>query len=183
MALTPTDFTRLYRRHAQPMLLYFQRRLHDAERATDLLAETFAVAIERAHQYRGGTDEALSAWLWAIARSQLSAAERHDTVERRHVQRLGMARRALDSAEVERIEELAGLEALGERIERHLGELTREQRDAVRLRVLEDRGYAELAARLGVSEQTARARVSRGLRELHARLGREPAAEPDWDGQ
>ena len=40
--------------------------------------------------------------------------------------------------------------------------------------MIEEYGYAEVAVMLGVSEQTARARVSRGLRALARRL-REPA--------
>jgi RNA polymerase sigma-70 factor (ECF subfamily) len=41
-----------------------------------------------------------------------------------------------------------------------------EQRQAVRARVLEDLGYAELATRLNVTQQVARKRVSRGLQSL-----------------
>ena len=40
------------------------------------------------------------------------------------------------------------------------------QREAVRLRVVDELEYDELAARLSISAQTARARVSRGLRAL-----------------
>jgi len=40
------------------------------------------------------------------------------------------------------------------------------QRQAVQLRVVEERPYDEVALALGISEQTARARVSRGLRAL-----------------
>jgi predicted DNA-binding protein (UPF0251 family) len=48
--------------------------------------------------------------------------------------------------------------------------LSVEQRDALRLRVVEERSYAEVALLLGVSEQAARARVSRGLRALAGAL-------------
>ena len=48
--------------------------------------------------------------------------------------------------------------------------LPSEQRRAVELRVIDECGYADVALRLGVSEQTARARVSRGLRALALRL-------------
>ena len=47
-----------------------------------------------------------------------------------------------------------------------LARLIDDQRDALRLRVVEERSYPEVADALGVSEQTARARVSRGLRAL-----------------
>ena len=53
--------------------------------------------------------------------------------------------------------------------------LPEEQRRAVELRVIEECGYADVAVMLGVSEQTARARVSRGLRTLAQRL-RDPHA-------
>ena len=56
--------------------------------------------------------------------------------------------------------------------------LPEEQRRAVELRVVDEHGYDDVAGVLGVSEQTARARVSRGLRALVAALQRaEPVLE------
>jgi RNA polymerase sigma-70 factor (ECF subfamily) len=52
-------------------------------------------------------------------------------------------------------------------------QLSGAQRDALQLRVVEEQSYQQVAAALGVSEQTARARVSRGLRSLARAL------EPD----
>lgn len=173
----PEDFTRIYRIDAEAMLLYFQRRVYDAELATDLLAETFAMAIERGHQYKGCSDEELSAWIWTIARSQLSAAERRDGVERRRLERLGVERRRLRRDEVERIEELAGVSMLHDRVIAHLNRLPASQRDALRLRLIEELDYGEVAERLGISQQTARARVSRGLRELRRRVAHDPRAQ------
>jgi RNA polymerase sigma-70 factor (ECF subfamily) len=59
-----------------------------------------------------------------------------------------------------------------------LGRLSDEQREALQLRVVEETPYEEVARRLGVSEQAARARVSRGLRTLQRAL----AAETVVDG-
>jgi RNA polymerase sigma factor (sigma-70 family) len=47
-----------------------------------------------------------------------------------------------------------------------LAALSEDHREALRLRIVEERSYAEVAQTLGVSEQTARARVSRALRTL-----------------
>jgi RNA polymerase sigma-70 factor, ECF subfamily len=177
MSITPDDFSRVYRANAESMLLYFQRRLGDAEQATDLLAETFAVAIERAGQYRGSTEAELSSWTWAIARSLLRAAERRGLVERRYAEQLGIERRALEAAEVERLDELAGTSLLSDEVTRQVERLPAPQRDAVRLRMLEELDYDEVAERLDISEQAARARVSRALRLLRRRLtndGTEP---------
>ena len=51
-----------------------------------------------------------------------------------------------------------------------LAKLTSDQRDALELRVVQELPYHEVARRLGTTEATARARVSRGLRALGAAL-------------
>ena len=48
------------------------------------------------------------------------------------------------------------------------------------LRFLEERSYVDLADRLGVSEATARKRVSRGLAELRRRLARPSSEGPGF---
>jgi DNA-directed RNA polymerase specialized sigma24 family protein len=53
------------------------------------------------------------------------------------------------------------------------------QREALRLRVVEDLPYPEVASSLGVTEATARARVSRGLRALAAALELRSVTEGD----
>jgi RNA polymerase sigma factor (sigma-70 family) len=68
------------------------------------------------------------------------------------------------------IEERAGLAAIRRALREELGRLSEDQRQALRLRVVEERSYPDVAAMLGVSEQTARARVSRALRALNAAL-------------
>src|SRR5580700_6327606 len=103
MTLGTEDFSRLYRRHAQSLLLFFQRRVHDPELATDLMADTFTIALDRRSQYRGSSDEELSGWLWSIAQSTLREHERHGEAARRGAKRLGRERRALADRELERI--------------------------------------------------------------------------------
>lgn len=170
MQPTPDDYTRLYRRHAQALLLYFQRRVHDAEVASDLLADTFAAAIAGGSAFRGDSEAQLSGWLWTIARNTLGEQRRREDGERARRRRLGRARRALSDREIERIEELAGLSGLREAVSQRLAELPVDQREAVRLRVLEDLSYAEIASRMETTAATARARVSRGLRALNVAL-------------
>jgi RNA polymerase sigma-70 factor (ECF subfamily) len=170
MPPTPDDFTRLYRRHAQSLLLYFQRRVHEPELARDLLAETFESAIAGGPGFRGTTDTELSGWLWGIARNALADQRRREQGESGRRRRLGRARAALTDREIERVEELAGIADLREAVAQRLAGLPEEQREAVRLRVLEDMPYSEIAARMSTSTDTARARVSRGLRTLNIAL-------------
>lgn len=54
-------------------------------------------------------------------------------------------------------------------LERSLGRLPAEQREAIERRVLEEEPYAAIAAGVGCSEQVVRKRVSRGLATLRRR--------------
>jgi RNA polymerase sigma factor (sigma-70 family) len=157
------------------MTAFFARRTYDPDAAVDLLAETFAAAFEDRASFRGAGDEAATAWIYGIARHQLSAFYRRGAVERRAMAKLGVERRALTDPEYERIEELAGMAEVRARIAAALDDLPQEHAEALRLRVVEELGYDEVAGALGISQQAARARVSRGLRALGHHL--EPAQE------
>ena len=78
---------------------------------------------------------------------------------------------ALDDAALERVEERAGG---GESdLARALGELPPDTRAALLARLVEEREYGEIAARLHCSEQVVRQRVHRGLKALRANLREE----------
>jgi len=168
--LSSDDIARLYRSQAQVMVTYFARRTYDPDAAVDLVAETFALALRAARKWRGGGDEEAAAWTWGIARHQLSRWYRRGAVERRALARLGVERRELTEPEYERIVELGGLAEARGRVAARLAQLSDENREALRLRVVEERSYEEVAAALKISEQTARARVSRALRALAGEL-------------
>jgi len=167
-SLNGDDISRLYDRHAEAILAFFVRRTYASDVAVDLLAETFAVAFEDRRQFRGRGEHAARAWVFAIARHQLTDYFRRGQVERRALARLGVERRPLTDAEYDRIEELAASKELREHVAEALAMLPPDQRDVLRLRVVEERSYSELARTLGISEQTARARVSRALRALRS---------------
>ena len=172
----------LYRRHARALLAFFQRRVDDPELATDLMSDTFTTALERREQFRGSTAAELSGWLWSIAQSTLREHERRGVAARRGARRLGRERRALTAGEPERIEELAGSESLRAAVARNLELLPVEQREALRLRVVEGLPYAEIAHRLGLTASGTRTRVTRAIRDLRRTLDRELAdeEEPRW---
>lgn len=170
MPLDAPDISRLYRLHAEALVRFLARRTYDPEVAIDLVAETFAAAFEGRARFRGETDDEAVGWLYGIARNQLGAWYRRGDVERRAVRRLGVDVRPLTDEEQERIEDLAELADLRDRVAELLEELPADARAAVRLRIVEERSYGEAAAELGVSEQAVRARVSRALRALAARL-------------
>jgi RNA polymerase sigma factor (sigma-70 family) len=162
----PSAFTDFYAAHSRQLLVFFARRAFDVEAARDLTAETFAQAFEHRRRFRGSTDADAAGWLYGIARHQLSRYARRGVVARKAVDRLGIQLPTIREDDYERIVELAGLAQLRERVAAAFGELSDGQRAALRLRVIDERPYFEVAQTLGISEQTARARVSKALRRL-----------------
>jgi RNA polymerase sigma-70 factor (ECF subfamily) len=159
-------FAALYDREAHDVLVFIARRVLDAELALDLTAETFAQAFRGRRAFRGTTAAEERAWLFTIARRQVARYHRRGAVERRALEALGAQLPHASEDDLREIEEAAGLDALRAALGDELERLSRDQREALRLRVVEERPYPEVADALGVSEQTARARVSRGLRAL-----------------
>jgi RNA polymerase sigma factor (sigma-70 family) len=165
----PDAFAEFYDRHAEDLLRYFARRTLDPDvAAAELTAETFAEAFASRFRYRERGAGA-GPWLYGIARHELSRFFRAGAVQVRARQRLGIPERDVSDTDYKRIEELIDFEKVGRAIAGAMTELSAEQREAMTLRVIEGRPYEEVARMLACTEDTARARVSRGLKRL-ARL-------------
>jgi len=161
----PVAFVELYRRHAEELLRYFARRTLDPEAAAELTAETFAEAFASRRNYRDTGVNGV-AWLYGIARHQLGRFFRTGSIDAAARRRIGLPREELPADDYERIEELVDLAPIREALVDALGTLAEEQREALRLRVIDGLSYADVARRLGVAEAAARQRVSRGLRRI-----------------
>lgn len=162
----PDAFGVFYEHFFDTILAYLMRRVYDADTAVELTAETFAQAYLSRSRFRGRSSAEAEAWLYRIAQRKLSHFFRRSAVERRAMDRLKIQAPALGADRRARIEELADLDGLRAVLRRALLEISPEQGEAVRLRALEELSYAEIARRLEISEQAARARVSRGLKAL-----------------
>lgn len=162
----PEAFCELYDRWAEPLLGFFARRVGDPEVAADLLAETVAVVFEKRARFRD-TGRPGSAWLYTIASRQLSRYRRRRTVELRAVERLGMTVPGLDDDSTRAIEALIERDGGHGPLAQAISHISPAEREAVELRVIEELGYREIAARLNCSVIAARVRVHRGLTRLH----------------
>ncbi len=162
----PSAFDAFYIEHAERLLRFFARRTLDGEAAADLTAETFAQAYRSRRRFRGRGDEEAAGWLYAIAYRQLASFRHRGLVDRVMRERLGIATPQLVDADYERIEQLADLPALRDELARVLDLLSPGAQVALRLRVVDELAYGEIATRLDVTEQAARARVSRALRDM-----------------
>jgi RNA polymerase sigma-70 factor (ECF subfamily) len=170
----PDAFVALYERDAEAVLVFLTRRTLDVEVALDLTAETFAQAWRGWSRVRLDSPEEVRGWLFTIARRQLGQYWRRGHAERRALRRMGVSVPALHEEDFGEIERAAGLASLRSTLRTELQRLSGDQRDALQLRVVDELPYPAVARQLGITEATARARVSRGLRALAAAL--EPVA-------
>ncbi len=161
-------FAALYRRYERPMLAYFMRRTHDPEAAADLAAEVFAAALVSAPAFRSDHGSAC-AWLFGIAEHKLVSSLRRRRVADTARRRLGMERIELSDEDLEQIERCSAAPA----VLAMLDALPADQREAVRARILDERGYGEIAQELRCSEAVIRKRVSRGLASLRDQMAKE----------
>jgi RNA polymerase sigma factor (sigma-70 family) len=166
----PARFVPFYRQEAETVLLFLTRRTLDAEVALDLTAETFAQAWRGWSRVREDSQEEMRAWLFTIARRQLGHYLRRGQAQRTAVRQLGIRTPSVHEDDLAAIEAAAGLGDVRLGLKVELERVSLEQREALQLRVVEEMPYDEVARRLGVSEQAARARVSRGLRTLQRAL-------------
>lgn len=158
------DFGSFYDRHLTAVAAFVGGRVRSADVAFDVVAETFARALERRSQYDALRGPAI-AWLLGIARNLIIDAARRGRVEATSRGKLGMAPIALHDDQLGAIEEAGRADlALA------LADLPATQRDAVLRRVVLEMPYSEIAVELRCSEQVIRQRVSRGLSALRVTL-------------
>jgi RNA polymerase sigma-70 factor (ECF subfamily) len=172
LSIGPADFSTFYAEYAERVQRFHVRRCLDDDVAVDLMAETFAQALASRRGFRGTTEAEAAAWLFGIARNQLANFFRRGRAERAALRRLGVQAAGVVDDDLARIDALADIAAMRGHVVDKLDQLSAGQRGALRMRVVDELEYPEVAERLRVSEEAARARVSRGLRQLAAMLER-----------
>jgi RNA polymerase sigma-70 factor, ECF subfamily len=165
----PLAFAELYDRYAEQLYRWASRAgLADSD-ALDLVSELFARAWVSRKRFRDPGDGTASRWLFGIARNLLASYRRSGSIDARARTRLRL----------QTAEEADASEAVGERIdaaarrpvlERALGTLPDNQREAVRMRIVDGLDYPEIALQLRCTETTARKWVSLGLRVLRSQM-------------
>lgn len=155
------EFGLLYERRHALVRGYLRRRVGARpDVVLDLVAETFARALERREQFDPGRGSAVG-WLLGIADHLLLDAIRRGRVDGESRRRLGLERIAVDDEQLELVERESESQ-----LQAALGVLPGEQRVAIERRILAEEPYAAIAERIGCSEQVIRKRVSRGLAAL-----------------
>jgi RNA polymerase sigma factor (sigma-70 family) len=163
----PDAFGELYERYAQAVNEYFVRRTRSRAAALDLTAETFAQAWLARARFRDQADGSAAPWIYGIARNVLLMSIRRGAIERRATERIGLQEH-LDRPEC--VENLVPEGAWADGADELLDALPADQREAVRLRVIAELEYPDIARELGTTPGAARVRVHRGLKALRRHL-------------
>jgi RNA polymerase sigma factor (sigma-70 family) len=161
-------FAVFYRRHLPGVVGYLVRETRDREASADLAAEVFAAVFLVARRFRARGRGSAAPWVRGIAQNKLRESRRRGRVEDRARRRLALEPEVLDDADLARVDELAS--AGGGGALDLVDQLPERQRVAIRSRVVEGRGYAEIARELECSELVVRQHVSRGLKRLRDEL-------------
>lgn len=163
--LDPSIVAGLFLEHGDELRRFLVGILRDHNTAADALQATFSKAIERGHMAR---EETQKGWLFRVAYNEAIVIKRKQAVQLRAVGSLGEERR--DAERVPTPEASLVLKEDAGRVRAALESLPPEQRETVRMRIYEDKKFAEIAAELGVPLGTVLTRMQAALKKLRKAL-------------
>ncbi|MEA2734673.1 MAG: hypothetical protein QOE14_1124, partial [Humisphaera sp.] len=166
------SFAALVRRYVDLVYSAARRQMRDDAAAQDVTQHVFVLLAAKARAIRDG--EALAGWLLVTTRFVALNTLRSEARRRRHEREAAVMHENLKS------QGTPAWEQVGPMLDEAVGKLKREDRDALALRYFQERSVADVAAALGVSQETAQKRVTRAierLRDLFARRGVTTSAE------
>jgi RNA polymerase sigma factor (sigma-70 family) len=158
-------FAELYDRYARDAVTWARRGGVQEPDVVDVVAELFAQAWRSRRRFRDPGDGGAGAWLHGIGRHLIARYHRRGRADDSARRRLGMDVDHSDALLDTAVDRLALLDRR-EELELAVASLPPAQATAVRLRVVHELPYAEIASRLACTPATARKHVSLGLQAL-----------------
>lgn len=163
-----TAFRALVARHAGLVYASALRQVGEASLAEEVSQSVFILLSRKAGSLRRGT--VLSGWLFQTTRFVATRAMRSELRRRRREQEAFVMQQLDSNDDVwTRIAPL---------VDEALADLGGTDRDAILLRYVEGRSLREVSTMLGVTEEAAKKRVSRGVEKLRQNLRRSGTAIP-----
>jgi RNA polymerase sigma-70 factor (ECF subfamily) len=157
--LSAEEVAQLYQEHGENLQRFLQGVLRDHTLAADCLQVTFAKLLQKGGQTR---PESRKGWLFAVAYQEAMLARRKGATSDRILRQV--AWQPLPAAENPEAGLLQAESA--QRVQQALAELPPEQRQVVRLRIYENKTFAEIAAELKIPLGTALGRMRGALLKL-----------------
>lgn len=162
--IDPAAIAALHGQHAEELRYFILGVVRDPELTAEVLQTAFAKVVELGHTVR---QESLKAWLFRVAYNEALAVRRRQKVGERvyHTWARGVAA-AEPSAESGacRAEEVAA-------VRRALDGLPDDQQQVVRMRIYEQKKFAEIAEELQLPLGTVLSRMHLALNKLRRALG------------
>jgi len=162
-------FSRLVRRHLSLVYATCRREVGDPDTAEEVAQAVFLLLARKAPALRA--EAGLAGWLFQTARFAAKNALRREARRQRR------ERKAAEMMQGAQAAEGASGEDFWRQVEPHLNDalahLGAADREAVLRRFFEGESLAEIGARLGLSENTARMRVARAVEKMRRHLARE----------
>jgi len=163
--LDPAIVAALYAEHADELRRFVVGVVRDATLAQDVLQTTFVKLVE---QGSGTRSESRKAWLFRVAFHEALDAKR------RIARKDNALRRAAEQDRPPPLPPDAGVLRLEvvEAVREALRELPPDQQEVVRLRIYEEKTFAEIARLLSIPLGTALGRMNLAVRKLRDKLDR-----------
>lgn len=164
------SFSILVERHLSWIDAMIRRKVRDKHLAEDITQAVFIILARKAKQLNSET--VLSAWLFRVARFAIRDAIKQQMRHDRRVQRVA-------EQQIGRLPTSAPAESSSRvDLDDALACLTETDRLVILLRFYEEMSMAQVAASLGITEISAKQRVSRALKRLRKLIARNQAAAP-----
>jgi RNA polymerase sigma factor (sigma-70 family) len=157
--LDPAEVARLYLEYGEPLRRFVMGVLRDAQLTQDVLQVTFARMVEKGHATR---EESRKSWLFRVAYNEALALRRRAAVGQRVVQRLADGASHAAAAADEGLLRYEKVQA----VKSALAQLPPTQRDVVRMRIYEEKTFAQISEELGIPLGTALGRMRTALQKL-----------------
>lgn len=168
-------FAGLVRRHQTGLYNFVLRHVRSGTQAEDLVQETFVRAVQSAADFKH--ESKFSTWIYSIARNlcldqlRKNALRNHPSLDesrRGDPEGPTLGEALADSrADVERD---AGVPTMQQRIALAVEQLPEDQREVFLLREIAALPFKEIAAMIGVPENTVKSRMRYALERLQAKL-------------
>ncbi|MFF7707586.1 sigma-70 family RNA polymerase sigma factor [Pseudomonas sp. NPDC007930] len=159
--MSETDLKRLFQLHAQPLQLYLRRKGSDLHLAADLTQESF---VRLAEQRDLGAIGNVQAWLYRTAQNLFIDHLRQQ--QRRKTDSVGHDELAGILEDVPTLDERSIEAQHRQRLQQAVARLPERTGEIFRLNRLEGLTYAEVAARLGISESSVQKHLAKALAEV-----------------
>ena len=169
--LDPAEVAAWYATHAAELRAFLMGVLRDAEWASEALQSTFVKAAAAGHTAQRDT---IKGWLFRVAYNEAMLLKRRQAVDQRATRQVAWQ---ISPTDLQSEAADAGLlkQELIDSVRRGLETLSAAQRTVVRLRIYEDKTFAEIAAKLNVPLGTVVTRMRAALQKLNREL-KEPDA-------